>query len=234
MTIEMTGVWKTFGEGHTAVHALKDIELKGPQGEFAVILGPSGSGKTTLLNLVGGIDNATEGRIEVGGIDLANLSVDEQVRYRRENVGFVFQFFNLIPTLTAAENVELVADLTADDGADRAAEVLAKVGLAERMHHFPAQLSGGEQQRVAIARALVKKPPILLCDEPTGELDYETGRMILRLLQDISREHGQTVLLVTHNAAIGDVADRVLRLRSGEIVADIRNDAPLEAEALTW
>ncbi len=234
MTIEMTGVWKTFGEGHTAVHALKDIELKGPQGEFAVILGPSGSGKTTLLNLVGAIDNATEGRIEVGGIDLANLSVDEQVRYRRENVGFVFQFFNLIPTLTAAENVELVADLTADDGADRAAEVLAKVGLAERMHHFPAQLSGGEQQRVAIARALVKKPPILLCDEPTGELDYETGRMILRLLQDISREHGQTVLLVTHNAAIGDMADRVLRLRSGEIVADIRNDAPLEAEALTW
>ncbi|MDJ0955046.1 MAG: ABC transporter ATP-binding protein [Acidimicrobiia bacterium] len=234
MTIEMAGVWKTFGEGHTAVHALKDVDLKGPQGEFAVILGPSGSGKTTLLNLVGAIDNATDGRIEVGGIDLANLDVDEQVRYRRENVGFVFQFFNLIPTLTAAENVELVADLTADNGAERAEEVLEQVGLADRMHHFPAQLSGGEQQRVAIARALVKQPPILLCDEPTGELDFETGRMILALLQDISHEQDQTVLLVTHNAAIGGMADRVLKLRSGEIVDDLRNQSPVDAGALTW
>lgn len=230
----MAGVWKTFGEGHTAVHALKNVDLKGPQGEFTVILGPSGSGKTTLLNLVGAIDNVTEGRIEVGGIDLANLSVDEQVRYRRENVGFVFQFFNLIPTLTAVENVELVADLTADDGAARAAAVLAKVGLADRMDHFPAQLSGGEQQRVAIARALVKQPPILLCDEPTGELDFETGRMILQLLQEVSRERGQTVLLVTHNAAIGDMADRVLRLRSGEVVSDVRTPSPVDAGALTW
>jgi putative ABC transport system ATP-binding protein len=234
MNIEMAGVWKTFGEGHTAVHALKDVDLKGPQGEFAVILGPSGSGKTTLLNLVGAIDQATDGRIEVGGIDLAHLNVDEQVKYRRENVGFVFQFFNLIPTLTAAENVELVADLTAADGAARAEDVLIKVGLADRMHHFPAELSGGEQQRVAIARALVKQPPILLCDEPTGELDFETGRMILGLLQDISRERGQTVLLVTHNAAIGDMADRVLRLRSGEIVDDVHNASPRDATALTW
>ena len=234
MTIEMAGVWKTFGEGHTAVHALKDVDLKGPQGEFAVILGPSGSGKTTLLNLVGAIDNATDGRIEVGGIDLANLGVDEQVKYRRENVGFVFQFFNLIPTLTAAENVELVADLTSTDGAARAEDVLEKVGLADRMHHFPSELSGGEQQRVAIARALVKQPPILLCDEPTGELDFETGRMILELLQDISREQDQTVLLVTHNAAIGEMADRVLELRSGEIVSDIRNASPIAAGALTW
>ena len=234
MTIEMAGVWKTFGEGHTAVHALRDVDLKGPQGEFAVILGPSGSGKTTLLNLVGAIDNATDGRIEVGGIDLASLGVDDQVKYRRENVGFVFQFFNLIPTLTAAENVELVADLTATNGAARAEDVLEQVGLADRMHHFPAQLSGGEQQRVAIARALVKQPPILLCDEPTGELDFETGRMILGLLQDISREQDQTVLLVTHNAAIGDMADRVLKLRSGEIVDDTRNTSPVPADALTW
>jgi putative ABC transport system ATP-binding protein len=234
MTIELAGVWKTFGEGHTAVHALKDVDLKSPQGEFAVILGPSGSGKTTLLNLVGAIDTATEGRIDVGGIDLRNLGVDEQVKYRRENVGFVFQFFNLIPTLTALENVELVADLTAADGARRAEEVLDQVGLADRMHHFPAQLSGGEQQRVAIARALVKQPPILLCDEPTGELDFETGRMILELLQDISRDQEQTVLLVTHNAAIGDMADRVLKLRSGEIVDDLRNGSPLDAGALTW
>lgn len=234
MNIEMAGVWKTFGEGHTAVHALKNVDLKGPQGEFVVILGPSGSGKTTLLNLVGAIDNASDGRIEVDGIDLGSLNTNGQIAYRRHNVGFVFQFFNLIPTLTAAENVELVADLTGGNGAARSEEVLAKVGLADRMHHFPAELSGGEQQRVAIARALVKEPPILLCDEPTGELDFETGRVILDLLQTVSREKNQTVLLVTHNGAIGGIADRVLRMRSGEIVDDIRNDTPLDAGALTW
>lgn len=234
MTIKMTEVWKTFGEGHTAVHALRDIDLVGPHGDFSVILGPSGSGKTTLLNLVGAIDTASRGRIEVTGVDLANLDVDEQVAYRRENVGFVFQFFNLIPTLTALENVELVADLTAADGEQRAAAVLEKVGLADRMHHFPAQLSGGEQQRVAIARALVKQPPILLCDEPTGELDFETGRLILDLLRQVTRDSNQTVLLVTHNAAIGAMADRVLRLRSGSIVDDTRNSDPVDASALTW
>lgn len=234
MNIEMAGVWKTFGEGHTAVHALKNVDLKGPQGEFAVILGPSGSGKTTLLNLVGAIDEPTEGRLEVGGFDLGSLSTDEQVRYRRENVGFVFQFFNLIPTLTALENVELVADLIGDNGVARAEEVLSKVGLADRMNHFPSELSGGEQQRVAIARALVKQPPILLCDEPTGELDFETGRMILDLLQNVSKEQDQTVLLVTHNAAIGNMADRVIKLRSGEIVDDVRNDSPAPAGTLTW
>ncbi len=234
MTIKMTEVWKTFGEGRTAVHALRDIEFVGPQGEFAVILGPSGSGKTTLLNLVGAIDDSTRGRIEVGGVDLTNLDVDAQVKYRRENVGFVFQFFNLIPTLTALENVELVADLTDTNGTDRAAAVLEQVGLADRMHHFPAQLSGGEQQRVAIARALVKQPPILLCDEPTGELDFETGRMILDLLRQVSRDSQRTVLLVTHNAAIGAMADRVLRLRSGSIVDDTHNADPIAASALTW
>lgn len=234
MTIKMTEVWKTFGEGHTAVHALRDVGLDGPQGEFSVILGPSGSGKTTLLNLVGAIDEASSGDLQVAGVNLGGLNVDEQVKFRREKVGFVFQFFNLIPTLTAAENVELVADLTADNGAERAAAVLEQVGLADRMHHFPSQLSGGEQQRVAIARALVKQPPILLCDEPTGELDFETGRMILDLLRGVSRDLNQTVLLVTHNAAIGDMADRVLRLRSGTIVDDIRNDKPIDANALTW
>lgn len=234
MTIKMAGVWKTFGAGHTAVHALRDVDLLGPPGEFTTILGPSGSGKTTLLNLVGAIDNATDGRIEVAGVDLAELDGDGLVRYRRENVGFVFQFFNLIPTLTAQENVELVADLTADNGAQRAAEVLERVGLGDRRHHFPAQLSGGEQQRVAIARALVKEPPILLCDEPTGELDFETGRMVLDLLHRVSRELKQTVLLVTHNAAIGEMADRVLKLRSGEIVGDVRNANPIAATELTW
>ena len=234
MTIKMIEVWKTFGEGHTAVHALRDIDFDGPQGEFSVILGPSGSGKTTLLNLVGAIDEATSGTIHVAGTDLSALDADDQVKFRREKVGFVFQFFNLIPTLTAMENVELVADLTSHNGAERAAAVLEQVGLGDRMHHFPSQLSGGEQQRVAIARALVKQPPILLCDEPTGELDFETGRMILDLLRRVSRELDQTVLLVTHNAAIGDMADRVLRLRSGEIVADERNADPVEAGALTW
>jgi len=234
MTIKMAGVWKTFGEGHTAVHALRDVDLASTQGEFTTILGPSGSGKTTLLNLVGAIDNATDGRIDVAGSNLATLNVDELVQYRRKNVGFVFQFFNLIPTLTAVENVELVADLTAANGAARATEVLERVGLGDRMHHFPAQLSGGEQQRVAIARALVKQPPILLCDEPTGELDFETGRMVLDLLRTVSRELSQTVLLVTHNAAIGNMADRVLKLRSGEIVDDLRNDNPIDATELTW
>lgn len=234
MTIQMTGVWKTFGEGHTAVDALRDVDLVGPQGEFSVLLGPSGSGKTTLLNLVGAIDSATAGQIEVNGANLADLDVDGQVKFRRESVGFVFQFFNLIPTLTAAENVELVADLTLDNGAERAAEVLDQVGLGDRLDHFPSQLSGGEQQRVAIARALVKQPPILLCDEPTGELDYETGRMILDLLQRVSRDSNQTVLLVTHNAAIGDMADRVLRLRSGSIVDDTANPNPVDASVLTW
>lgn len=234
MTIKMAGVWKTFGEGHTAVHALRNIDLASPQGEFTVILGPSGSGKTTLLNLVGAIDDPTEGRIEAAGVDLAELDVDGLVQYRRENVGFVFQFFNLIPTLTALENVELVADLTADDGAQRAADVLDRVGLGDRINHFPAELSGGEQQRVAMARALVKQPPILLCDEPTGELDYETGRMVLDLLRTVSREQNQTVLLVTHNAAIGEMADRVLKLRSGTIVEDTRNESPIDATELTW
>jgi len=234
MAIELAGVWKTFGEGHTAVDALRDIDLTGRPGEFTVILGPSGSGKTTLLNLVGAIDNVTKGRICVNGVELDDLDIDAATAFRRTSVGFVFQFFNLIPTLTAAENVQLVADLTLDDGEARAAEALAQVGLTDRMHHFPAQLSGGEQQRVAIARALVKQPPILLCDEPTGELDFETGRKILSVIRQISLDRGQTVLLVTHNAAIGDMADRVLRLRSGRIVDDIANPDPVGAEALTW
>ncbi len=234
MIIETTKVWKTFGEGRTAVHALHDVDLDVPDGEFSVILGPSGSGKTTLLNLVGAIDDVTSGLIKIAGVDLASLDVDGTVKFRRESVGIVFQFFNLIPTLTAVENVELVANLTMDNGAERAAEVLDKVGLGDRMDNFPAQLSGGEQQRVAVARALVKQPPILLCDEPTGELDFETGRMVLDLLQRISRDANQTVLLVTHNAAIGAMADRVLRLRSGQIVDDIPNGNPVDASVLTW
>jgi len=234
MSIVMKQVDKTYGEGPTAVRALREIDLDIPSGEFTVLLGPSGSGKTTALNLTGAIDDVTAGSLMVNGIDVTGLSTDEQIAYRRSEVGFIFQFFNLIPTLTASENVELVAELTGHNGGDRAREVLELVGLADRADHFPAQLSGGEQQRVAIARALAKEPPILLCDEPTGELDFETGRMILGLLRDLNRRNNQTVLLVTHNAAVGDMADRVLRLRSGMVVDDLRIESPVEAEALTW
>lgn len=234
MSIVMKQVDKTYGEGATAVHALRNVDLEIPSGEFTVLLGPSGSGKTTALNLTGAIDDVTAGSLVVNGTDVTTLSVDERTTYRRSEVGFIFQFFNLIPTLTAAENVELVAELTGHDGGDRAREVLNLVGLADRADHFPAQLSGGEQQRVAIARALAKEPPVLLCDEPTGELDFETGRMILGLLRDLNRRNNQNVLLVTHNAAVGDMADRVLRLRSGAVVDDRRIESPVEAEALTW
>ena len=234
MSIVMKQVDKTYGEGATAVHALRQIDLEIPAGEFAVLLGPSGSGKTTALNLTGAIDDVTAGSLVVNGTDLTTLTTDEQITYRRSQVGFIFQFFNLIPTLTAAENVELVAELTGHDGGERGREVLELVGLTNRADHFPSQLSGGEQQRVAIARALAKQPPILLCDEPTGELDFETGRMILGLLRDLNRRNNQTVLLVTHNAAVGAMADRVLRLRSGMVVDDLRIGSPVEAEALTW
>lgn len=234
MPITFENVWKTYGEGHTAVHALRSVDFREEQRCFNVILGPSGSGKTTLLNLVGALDAPTQGRVEVGGVDLTSLDDRARTRFRRSEVGFVFQFFNLIPTLTALENVELVADLTMSNGADRSRESLDAVGLGDRMDHFPGQLSGGEQQRVAIARALVKSPPILLCDEPTGELDFETGRKIISLLRQLNHDNNQTILLVTHNAAIGEVADRVVRLRSGEIIDDARNEMPLDPMELTW
>jgi putative ABC transport system ATP-binding protein len=233
-TIELEHLNRTYGEGPTAVRALKGASLDIPPGQFVVILGPSGSGKTTLLNLIGSIDQPTSGTVRVGGTDLGSLDDVGRIDFRRSSVGFIFQFFNLIPTLTAGENVELIAELTGSDGADQAGKVLELVGLADRIDHFPGQLSGGEQQRVAIARALAKEPPVLLCDEPTGELDFETGRLILGLLHRLNRETGRTVLLVTHNAAIGDMADRVLRLHSGEIVSDMMNDAPVDAQELYW
>jgi len=234
MAVSMSGVWKTYGEGPTAIHALKDINLDISDGEFVVILGPSGSGKTTLLNVVGSIDLPTAGAIEANGIDLISLDRNGRTRFRRSAAGFVFQFFNLIPTLTALENVELVAELTADGAAGRSRSVLEQVGLGDRLDNFPGQLSGGEQQRVAIARALVKRPPLLLCDEPTGELDFETGRVILDLLHRLNREEGHTVLLVTHNAAIGEMADRVLRLHSGSLVEDHQVKEPVAAGELNW
>ena len=234
MAVSLRGARRTYGEGPTAVHALKALNLDVPVGEFTVILGPSGSGKTTLLNLIGAIDEPSDGEVIAAGTPVHQLDPAGRTRYRRESVGFVFQFFNLIPTLTAEENVELVAELAQDHPAARSARVLEAVGLGERLRHFPAELSGGEQQRVAIARALVKEPPLLLCDEPTGELDFETGRLILGLLRDLNRENGRTVLLVTHNAAIAEMADRVVRLRSGEVVEDRRNPAPVPAAELVW
>jgi len=231
-TIVLEGVTKTYGSGEVAVHALRGVELRIWPEEFVVLLGPSGSGKTTLLNLIGGIEPPSSGEIGVAGHDVAALDEEGRTRFRRETVGFIFQFFNLIPTLTALENVELVAEL--GDGADRSAEMLERVGLGDRLDHFPAQLSGGEQQRVAVARALAGGPRVLLGDEPTGALDLETGRTVLDLLHKLSHELHQTVLLVTHNASIARMADRVLRLRDGEIVADERNEQPAEAASLEW
>ncbi len=232
--IHLSDVSKTYRVGASDVHALRSVDLSIEPGQFVVILGPSGSGKTTLLNLIGAIDTPTTGSVDVGGTDLGSLDETARAAYRRSSVGFVFQFFNLIPTLTAAENVELIAELTDGDSGERAEETLGWVGLADRVDHFPSQLSGGEQQRVAIARALAKRPPLLLCDEPTGELDFETGRSILGLLRRLNRQHGQTVLVVTHNAAIGQMADRVIRLHAGEIFDDRHVDTPISAEELTW
>ena len=231
--IVLRGATKTYGEGEIAVHALRGVDLEIWPEEFVVLLGPSGSGKTTLLNLIGGIEPPSGGEIEVSGQDVTALDEEGRTRFRRETVGFIFQFFNLIPTLTALENVELIAELS-DAGAERAAEMLERVGLGDRLDHFPAQLSGGEQQRVAVARALASGPRVLLGDEPTGALDLETGRTVLALLHELSHEMHQTVLLVTHNASIARMADRVLRVRDGEIVADERNPEPLAAEALEW
>ncbi len=231
--ISLDGVRKTYGKGEVAVRALRDVDLEIWPEEFVVLLGPSGSGKTTLLNLIGGIEPAGAGEIEVAGSDVTGLDEEGRTRFRRETVGFIFQFFNLIPTLTALENVELVAEL-GPGGAGRAAEMLERVGLGDRVNHFPAQLSGGEQQRVAVARALAGGPRVLLGDEPTGALDLETGRTVLALLHELSHELHQTVLLVTHNASIGRMADRVLRMRDGRIVADELNDAPAPAEQLEW
>lgn len=234
MAVRLEQVWKTYGEGPTAVHALRDASLHVDDGEFAVILGPSGSGKTTLLNLIGSIDEATAGSLVVNGVDLTTVDAAGRTRFRRDSVGFIFQFFNLIPTLTAAENVELVAALGGNDADRRAVEVLRQVGLGERLDHFPSELSGGEQQRVAIARALAKEASVFLCDEPTGELDVETGRVILELLRGLNRDQGKTVLVVTHNAAIGEISDRVLRLHSGEIVEDLAVSNPIPAAELDW
>jgi putative ABC transport system ATP-binding protein len=231
--IDLTGVARTYGEGPTAVRALRGIDLHVDRGEFVVVLGPSGSGKTTLLNVIGGIEEVTSGRLVVDGIDLSTMDEDERTEFRRSHVGFVFQFFNLIPTLTALENVQLMAELVGKNH-DDSLTALDAVGLADRADHFPGMLSGGEQQRVAIARALVKQPPILLVDEPTGSLDLDTGRQVLTQLRAVSDRDDRTVLLVTHNAAIGGMGDRVIRLHSGEIASIQPNARPLSAAEVEW
>ena len=229
--VALDGTAKTYGSGELAVHALRPTALTIPAGEFVVLLGPSGSGKTTFLDLVGGIERPTAGRLLVDGRDLVTLDREELTAYRRRDVGFVFQFFNLVPTLTALENVELMAELVGRGPESR--QALEAVGLGDRLDHFPGALSGGQQQRVAIARALVKKPRLLLCDEPTGSLDLETGRQVLGLLRSAARDE-RSVIVVTHNSAIAEVADRVIRLRSGEVVEDRRNESPLPAAEVQW
>ena len=232
IVLKLEDVSRSYQMGQVEVRALTSVSLDITRGEFIVILGPSGSGKTTLLNLVGGIDSPTSGKITVDGIELNALDDKGLTEYRRNHIGFVFQFFNLIPTLTARENVEFAAELV-EEPRDPL-EVLEIVGLKERADHYPSELSGGEQQRVAMARALVKDPPILLCDEPTGELDFETGKHILSAMKMINEVSRKTVLLVTHNTAIGDIAHRVIRLRSGEITEDRRNTAPIDPQELRW
>ncbi|NPV58045.1 MAG: ABC transporter ATP-binding protein [Actinobacteria bacterium] len=220
--------------GELEVRALRGVNLTIREGEFIVILGPSGSGKTTLLNLIGGMDTISGGRLVVNGQDISNLDTKGLTDYRRTQIGFIFQFFNLIPTLTALENVEFALELVEKDTRDKSLKALEMVGLAERAHHFPSQLSGGEQQRVAIARAIVKSPPILLCDEPTGELDYETGINVLKVMQRINRENRQTIILVTHNSAIAEMSDRTIRLHSGEVAEVIEVEKPKDAGELVW
>jgi putative ABC transport system ATP-binding protein len=225
----LRGVTKTYGEGEAQVHALRGVDLSLYPGEVVVVLGPSGSGKTTMLNVLGGIESVTSGEVHVGGVALAGKGPEELAAIRRENVSFIFQFFNLIQTLTAAENVQVIAELTdrvdRTQLAQRVQVAIDDVGLADRADHFPGQMSGGQQQRVAIARALVTGPRLLLCDEPTGALDLETGRVVLDLLQQTARGDGRCVVIVTHNQGIAAMADRVLRVHDGSIASMVEQAA---------
>ena len=230
--LRLENVDKTFQMGEVAVEALRDVSLDIRRGEFLVIAGPSGSGKSTILNIVGGLDTATRGRVWFRDREMTSFTPAELTRYRRDTVGFVFQFYNLVPNLSARENVMVSTELS-DDPMD-VDEALRLVGLEERLDHFPAQLSGGEQQRVAVARALAKNPALLLCDEPTGALDFNTGKRVLRMLVDLKQQFGKTIVLITHNSAIAPVADRVIRLRSGQVVAAQSNPQPVPPEEITW
>ena len=230
--IEFDRVVKEYPSGRTTIRALDEASFTADRGELTVILGQSGAGKTTALNSLGGLDTATSGRVVVGGRDITGLRKRDLIAYRRMDIGFVFQFYNLVPNLTALENVELASQICPDhfDPAD----TLHKVGLGDRLSNFPAQLSGGEQQRVSIARAIAKKPKLLLCDEPTGALDYETGKEVLQLLQDICRDENMTVLIITHNSALAPMAHKVVRFRSGKVVGEDVNPAPTPIADIEW
>ena len=230
--IEFKDVSKIYTMGQTQIRALDHISFAVEKGELCVIVGPSGAGKTTLLNILGGMDTATEGTVLLDGRDISRLNSRQLTAYRRDDVGFVFQFYNLVQNLTARENVELASEICRDSLDP--VKTLEGVGLKERMNNFPAQLSGGEQQRVAIARALAKNPKLILCDEPTGALDYNTGKAVLKLLQDTCRERGKTVLIITHNGALTQIADRVIRVKNGAVVDMTVNDAPMSVERIEW
>ena len=230
--INFKNITKEYIVGEKPIRAVDDASFTVEKGEFAIILGASGAGKTTALNILGGMDVATSGHISVDGRDITEYTREQLVGYRRTEIGCVFQFYNLVPNLTALENVELAAQVC-KESLD-AAETLKKVGLGERMNNFPAQLSGGEQQRVSIARALAKNPKLLLCDEPTGALDYATGRQILKLLQDTCRSEGITVVLITHNSALAPMADRLIRFRSGKVVEMTCNECPVPVSEIEW
>lgn len=231
--VRLQGLTKVFGEGDAAVHALKGIDLDIGSGELVVVIGPSGSGKTTMCNIIGGIETATDGSVEVAGEDISRVKPAKLSDFRRDHVGFIFQFFNLIPTLTARENVEMIVEMTGRGDKSRIPEHLQAVGLGDKMDSFPAQLSGGQQQRVAVARALATDPDILLADEPTGALDLPTGRQILALLQDLNRQ-GKTVIIVTHNLSVGQIADRVVTVVDGQIESIESHDSPAAAADVTW
>ena len=230
--VALKDVKKIYHMGEVDIMAAAGIDFEIEQGEFAVVVGPSGAGKTTVLNILGGMDTATEGEVVVDGQNIASYSQRKLTAYRRDDIGFVFQFYNLIPNLTALENVELALQICKDPMDAKA--VLEEVGLGDRLDNFPAQLSGGEQQRVSIARALAKNPKLLLCDEPTGALDYNTGKAILKLLQDTCRQKKMTVILITHNLAIAPMADRVIKIKNGKVSDIIENKYPVSVETIEW
>ncbi len=230
--VKLIDVTKTYKMGEVEIHAVAGISFNMEKGEFVVIVGPSGAGKTTVLNILGGMDRATSGEIWIDGIDIGKYTNRQLIGYRREDIGFVFQFYNLVPNLTALENVELALQICKNPLDAR--QVLEEVGLGDRLGNFPAQLSGGEQQRVSIARALAKNPKLLLCDEPTGALDYNTGKAILKLLQDMCRERGMTVIVITHNSAIAPMADRVIKIKNGKVSDMILNPSPVSVETIEW
>lgn len=230
--VEFQNVYKYYHVGDSVIRATDDVSFKIKKGEFAVVVGPSGAGKTTILNLLGGMEEADKGKIIVNGSNITYFDEKQLTNYRRNDVGFVFQFYNLMPNLTALENIELASEICKN--ALKPKDVLLEVGLEERMNNFPSQLSGGEQQRVAIARAIAKNPSLLLCDEPTGALDYQTGKSILKLLYDTSKKTGKAVIVITHNAAITKMADHVLYVKNGKIIKEEYNSSPTPIEKIEW